>query len=410
MDFRYDAAVQLAGAMEENGLRSEQACETAIASLIRSVRQKLNMEVGFVSEFAGGRRVFRYVDHADGVDVLTVNDSDPLSESYCQRVVDGRLPQLIEDARRNNEAKTLEVTEVLPVGSYVSAPVVLSDGTVYGAFCIFSRYEVPGLNHRALTLVRVFADVISSLIEDSRSACHVTRVRTEEIMDLLDRDQLTLHAQPIYNLNSMSVEGYELLTRISSDLELSPADLFIDADRLGLSSVLGLRVVEKAIHALRTLPEQAYVALNVTPAFLNEFDLESWFSDEESRRVVLELTEHDQIDDYIAMKRRLLPLRARGMRLAIDDAGAGYASMRHILQLGPDIIKLDMSLIRDIDTDSDKQALVAALQVFARAQGYRVVAEGVETDSELTYLRTSAICCGQGFLLSRPQALDYFVS
>ena len=98
------------------------------------------------------------------------------------------------------------------------------------------------------------------------------------------------------------------------------------------------------------------------------------------------------------------------MRLAIDDAGAGYASMRHILLLSPDMLKLDMSLIRDIDQDRDKQSLVAALRGFAEVQGYKVVAEGIETEAELAELQTLSIGFGQGYLLSRPHPLATFES
>ena len=156
------------------------------------------------------------------------------------------------------------------------------------------------------------------------------------------------------------------------------------------------------------LPANAYVSINVTPAFLLQCDISGIYTPEEAKRIVLELTEHEEIADYDLLNARLKPLRDAGMRLAIDDAGAGYASMRHILLLSPDMLKLDMSLIRDIDQDRDKQSLVAALRGFAEVQGYKVVAEGIETESELTELETLFIGYGQGYLLSRPQPLATF--
>ena len=206
------------------------------------------------------------------------------------------------------------------------------------------------------------------------------------------------------------MQGFELLARLSTDLDLSPAQLFIDADRLGLSSAIGLRVIEKSKEALVRLPANAYVSINVTPAFLLQCDISGIYTPEEASRIVLELTEHEEIPDYDVLNARLKPLRDAGMRLAIDDAGAGYASMRHILLLSPDMLKLDMSLIRDIDQDRDKQSLVAALRGFAEVQGYKVVAEGIETEAELAELQTLSIGFGQGYLLSRPQPLATFES
>jgi EAL domain-containing protein (putative c-di-GMP-specific phosphodiesterase class I) len=106
----------------------------------------------------------------------------------------------------------------------------------------------------------------------------------------------------------------------------------------------------------------------------------------------------------------LEPLRKKGLRLAVDDAGAGYASFRHILRLEPDIIKLDMSLTRDIDTDRTRRALAAALIRFAQETGSKIIAEGVETQSELEVLRSLGISMAQGYLISRPVPLAAAVS
>jgi len=408
MGVGYEVACQLADAMGDRRLQSEQAYITAINSLIYSVRHRLNMEVGFVSEFTGGRRYFRYLDATEGATNIEVGDSDALEDSLCQRVIAGDVPALVTSAVKHEVAQQLPIVRNLPVGAHLSVPVELSDGTLFGTFCVFSRYDIPGLNHRSLTMMKVFADVIASLIEDSQTAYLASARRREEITGVLERNELTVYAQPIYNLSSMAIVGYELLARQTNNPDFSPEVFFDDAEQLGLTSMVGLRLLEQAQQALVSLPSESYIAINVTPAFIMDFDFLDWFTPEDSRRIVLELTEHHKISDYIAMKRRLQPLKDAGMRLAIDDAGAGYASMRHILQLRPDVIKLDMSLIRDIHLQPEHQSLLAALQVFARTQGYSVVAEGIEVAEELSFLRTAAVCCGQGFHLMRPQPLGYF--
>lgn len=104
------------------------------------------------------------------------------------------------------------------------------------------------------------------------------------------------------------------------------------------------------------------------------------------RRVVVELTEHAQVADYALLEQRLAGLRAAGVRVAVDDAGAGFASMRHIVRLRPDIIKIDLELTRGVDADPARRALAAALITFGADIGATIVAEGVETAGELAVL------------------------
>jgi EAL domain-containing protein (putative c-di-GMP-specific phosphodiesterase class I) len=122
-------------------------------------------------------------------------------------------------------------------------------------------------------------------------------------------------------------------------------------------------------------------------------------------RVVLELTEHASVMDYRELTEALTPLRALGLRIAIDDAGAGYASMRHILSIEPDLVKLDISLTRGIDADRKRRALASALIAFARETDVGIVAEGVETSAELLTLQSLGVKRAQGFYLARPRPL-----
>jgi EAL domain-containing protein (putative c-di-GMP-specific phosphodiesterase class I) len=119
-------------------------------------------------------------------------------------------------------------------------------------------------------------------------------------------------------------------------------------------------------------------------------------------RLVLELTEHARVGNYDCLARAMDKLRAAGMRIAIDDAGAGFSSLRHILKLRPDLIKLDLSLIRDINLDSSKQALAASLISFAEKSNATIVAEGIETAQELSTLVRLGVGYGQGSFLGEP--------
>jgi EAL domain-containing protein (putative c-di-GMP-specific phosphodiesterase class I) len=123
------------------------------------------------------------------------------------------------------------------------------------------------------------------------------------------------------------------------------------------------------------------------------------------RRLVLEVTEHAEVADYETLVTRLRNLRETGCRIAVDDAGAGYASLRHILRLRPDYIKLDMTLTQGVDRDPDRRALASSLLTFAREVSATVIAEGIETEAELEVLRGLGVTLGQGYYLARPQTI-----
>ena len=124
-----------------------------------------------------------------------------------------------------------------------------------------------------------------------------------------------------------------------------------------------------------------------------------------TNRIVVEVTEHARVNDYLEAQRVLGALRKGGIRVAVDDAGSGYASLRHILELRPDIIKMDLSITRDIDTDPARRALATALVIFAGEVGAVVVAEGAETESELSALQAAGIDRAQGFAIAAAQSL-----
>jgi EAL domain-containing protein (putative c-di-GMP-specific phosphodiesterase class I) len=127
-------------------------------------------------------------------------------------------------------------------------------------------------------------------------------------------------------------------------------------------------------------------------------------------RVIVEITEHTTVPDYDRLRACLRGLQSRGVQVAIDDAGAGFASLRHILQLSPDIIKLDISLTRGIDSDTRRQTMVSAIQTFASGTNAAIVVEGVENESELGTLIGLGIEYGQGFHLGRPGPLEVVLS
>jgi EAL domain-containing protein (putative c-di-GMP-specific phosphodiesterase class I) len=376
-----------------------------LPEILKALRAHLQMDVAFIAEFTRGQRVLRYVDAADDAPLFAVGAADPLEESYCVRIVDGRLPALMRDAAEIPEASALPITRSLPVGAHLSVPIKLEDGSVYGTFCCFSTRPDPSLNERDLELLRVFAEVAAGLLQNDVRASRKFNETWDRVQAVLDGHGLSMVYQPIFDIEFHRVVGFEALARFSAKPARSPDVWFRDADAVGLGQELEARAIETAL-ALDLQRTDAYLACNVSPQLVLNDRIPKALLRRPLDRIVLEITEHQTIKDYSGIARVLDPLRRRGLRVAVDDAGAGYASFRHILSLKPDFIKLDMSLTRDIDSDIGRRSLAAALIGFARETQSELIAEGVETAAELATLECLGVSKAQGYFLGRPMPAE----
>lgn len=378
----------------------------SVPDILHAVRQHLKMEVAFVSEFIGGRRVFRYVDSNWARNPVAVGNGDPLEDSYCQRVVDGRLPELVNDAQMNPVASELPVTFAIPVGAHMSVPIRLSDGSVYGTFCCFSRTADASLNLRDLSLMRVFADLAGKMIDRERTIHHSQHEIEQRINAVLSDRAINMVYQPIFDLSKGQVAGFESLARFPSTPTRTPDRWFNDAHLVGRGVELELLAIEQALQIFPLLNDGLDIGINASPETVLDPRLEQLLDKYgKADHIVLEITEHAAVERYEEIAARLKPYRDRGLQIAVDDAGAGYASFRHILNLEPDRIKLDMSLTRDIDIDPARRALAAALIHFSADTGSTLVAEGVETAAEVATLLELGVEKAQGYFLGRPMTL-----
>jgi EAL domain-containing protein (putative c-di-GMP-specific phosphodiesterase class I) len=254
----------------------------------------------------------------------------------------------------------------------------------------------------------VMGDVVqelSSHLQREGERTDVERVQLERVTRVLEGHGLSMVFQPIVDLRDRSVVGMEALARFASDPQRPPDPWFAEAASVGLGIELELLAVRTALKEAPGFPDDVYLSLNLSPrGVLSGLLLESLGSFP-SERVVVEITEHEKIDDYDALGEVLEQFRAHAIRLAIDDAGAGFASLRHTLRLAPDIIKLDISITRDIDSDRGRRALASAMISFADEMDMSVVAEGVERQAEVETLLSLGAHLAQGFLLGRPSPL-----
>ncbi|MCZ2837242.1 EAL domain-containing protein [Modestobacter sp. VKM Ac-2985] len=207
--------------------------------------------------------------------------------------------------------------------------------------------------------------------------------------------------QPIVDLATGLRVGSEALSRFPASWGKPPDVCFEEAHSVGLGHELELLALRRAADHLGVV--QGYVAMNISPATLLEPGFAALMETLPLDRVLLELSEHDQVADYAALAAVLSPFRARGMRLAIDDVGAGFSSLRHIVITAPDVIKLDRSIVSGIDADPVLTRLVGSLVEFGHGCGASVVAEGIETAAEAAALRGLAVDLGQGWHFGRPE-------
>jgi PAS domain S-box-containing protein len=205
--------------------------------------------------------------------------------------------------------------------------------------------------------------------------------------------------QPIVELESRTAVGYEALTRFADGTP--PDRVFGEARACGLAIELETATLAAALEAAAPLPRSAWLNVNVSAELVLAGEPLGSILEPLGRQAVLELTEHVEVSDYAALRVAIARLGS-GVRLAIDDAGAGFASFRHILELAPDYVKLDRGIIHGVGDDPARQALVAGMVHFAGKTGTTLIAEGVETAGEARELRALGVTLGQGYHLGRP--------
>jgi len=390
--------------------RQRSAAEQQIAELLQTARTSLRLSVAFLSRLDGTTQHLEVVESSlplifrDGI-------TQKQETSFCQAILDGRLPAVIPDVKAHPLAMTLPTARIPRIRSYVSAPVVLSDGSLYGTFCAFGFTSDKELAERDEALMGVLASAASVIIEpEVRSQARRSEIE-DRLAPLIADGGPVVALQPIVDLATGERIGAEALSRFPADWGMAPDVVFAQAHSVGLGDRLELLALERAAEHLDRV--DGYVAMNVSPATLLTPECGDLLGRLPLRRVLLELSEHDQVGDYAALTTTLAPLRAEGLRLAIDDVGAGFSSLRHIVVTAPDVIKIDRSIISGLDTDPVLTKLVRSLVEFGHGCGVRVVAEGVETATEAAALRTLAVDHGQGWYFGRPgapEALSGFAS
>lgn len=334
-------------------------------------------------------------------DVAIVDVRMPGGGAHAAREIRNCSPatKVIAFTARDDRATVLEMLEAGAVG------YVVKGGSIEA---IVEAIEQAAAGQSSLS-VEVTGDVIKTLVGQlgvQRKATEKAERHEKRIRRALDEeDSFSMVFQPIFSLSGPMV-GAEALARFRGPPKRGPERWFAEAEAVGLRLELELAAMKAALSALPQIPTEIYLSLNASPKTLLSAGFRKLLAENsEPTRVVIEVTEHARIDDYERLNAAFDRVRELGVRLAVDDAGAGFASLRHILRLAPDFIKLDRTLIAGIETDRSRQALAAGLISFAERIDATIVAEGIEQMAEVDMLASLGVGHGQGFLLAWPGPL-----
>ncbi|WP_340587381.1 sensor domain-containing phosphodiesterase [Erythrobacter alti] len=382
-------------------LPDELVHDTSIERILASVRGHLGVEIAFVSRYVGDSQ--RELTHVSTDLDLPMGPGfrEDREDSYCWHVLQGHLPELICNPADFPLTNQLAITDFLPVGCHVNTPLRLADGTVWGSFCALGREPDRSMNERDLKILKSFASLAAERIESSLEKEISLREARKRVESMLDGHGVSTFQQPIVSLATGEPVGVECLSRFPDLTKRGPDAWFEDAEMVGLGKELELTAVQCALDSLTHLPAGIYATLNVSPQTVASGALRELLAATEISNLVVEITEHCQVADFEELAREIEALKPHA-RIAIDDVGTGYSGLRHIVDLRPDFIKMDMVLTRGIETDPARKAMTAALVRLAHEIGCTVVAEGIETEGEASTMQKLGVDCGQGYLYSRP--------
>lgn len=379
------------------------ASRDVVRQSLAAVRAHLGMEVAFVGRFGAGRRHFAFVDSDVAFCPIQVGGSEELESSYCARVVDGRIPNLIRDAQAIRALADLPATHEFPIGAHLSVPLRELDGTAFGTLCCFSRAPDEELRERDLSVLRMVADVIEPHVRFLIDHEESSSVASSRVVSVLAGGGPAVALQPIVDLRTDRVAGFEALARFPADVGWTPDRWFEEAHAVAQGVELEASAVAAALRTLDRLPDDATLSINVSPeALCASTAIPALLADGPGPRLIVELTEHQRVTRSEVLSERLAAIRATGARIAVDDAGSGYAGLEHILHLRPEVLKLDRVLVQGVAHHTGRRAMCEAMVQFTRRTGSSLVAEGVETEADLEVLHRLGVDFAQGYLLGRP--------
>jgi len=384
---------------------ADEAGSPVVRRLLATARSVLGLDMTFLSRIGSDTQTFTAVDADAGAPSLAEGTVVDVAEGYCTLMLEGTIPAAVPDVRAHPLLGAMAVTRDIGVGAYCGVPVRLPDGTVYGTLCGLHSTATEAPTSAQLEAMAIIAGLLGDRVAKEQKFARAQQVRRDEITALIVGPRSRIVVQPIVDLADDQVRGYEALSRFTdvTGAPRRPDRVFAEAAAAGLGVHLELAAARAALTLVPDLPDATYLSVNPSPAAVCTPAAYDLLTELPLDRIVLELTEHERVADYSAVLHALSGLRTRGLRLAIDDTGSGFAGLQHLAELNPDIVKLAIAFVRNIDRDPTRRAVARAVIGFAAEVGAALVAEGIETPAELDQVRRLGAGLGQGFFLGRPR-------
>ncbi|MGH3732373.1 MAG: EAL domain-containing protein [Acidimicrobiales bacterium] len=373
-----------------------------VAELLRTAKKSLGLSLTFLTRLDGEVQHLEVVESS--IPLFHDGQTQPQATSLCQAILDGKLPSVIPNIAKLPEAMKLPAARFPRIRSYVSVPVSLSDGTLYGTFCAAGFTADKELTKRDQALMEVLASAAATVIEPGVQERRREAAIRAQLQPMITSGGPNVVLQPIVALSDGARVGAEALSRFPVEWSKAPDVVFDEATSIHMGVELELLAVRRAVDYLPDI--SGYLSINFSPETLLDERCLRLLEPLPLERIVVELSEHDPVRDYEALSAVLAPLRDKGMQLAIDDVGVGFSSLRHIVLSAPDVIKLDLSIVTGVATDHVLRTLARALAEFGHEIGASVVAEGVETRDDALALRDAGVDYGQGWYFGRPGPPD----
>jgi EAL domain-containing protein (putative c-di-GMP-specific phosphodiesterase class I) len=380
----------------EGSARFNAETSAALGRTLHLVRDHLAMDVAWLSHAVDRASTVQLVD--GDPEPFSLWPTSPAMATFSDRIFDGSLPPVSGELHRLDPA----LADGLGAGSYAAVTVLGSGPTPYGLLACLSREPTDSLRPRDADVMRLFAEMQTEEIAAYERRHSVTEAFRERAEEMLDRGGVEMALQPIVDLRTGQPVASEALARFPAG-PYTTEDWFTEARRAGAGQELELDAISAALRLIPAMPAPQRLSVNGSPDLITSDALLDRLADQPLDRLIIEVTEHNLAESVDALMDRVHLLQQRGAWVAIDDAGTGYSSLHQIIQLGPDIIKLDRALVSDVDTDPRKRALASAFVTFTSQAGTGLVAEGVETAAELRTLEQLGVPFAQGYYLARPK-------
>ena len=381
-------------------------------AMLQDILVAFRMAVGFplacLVTYEGAKVRIKAVSDARGSGQLSPGPCPPKPEVYFQLLRDGELPGTLPNTLKDPLARMLSWISESPIGAIASIPLHSDGGRVIGALCTLSPIpaSLPARDIKIMTvLARIAANIITN---EHKSLPQLSRLR-ERIRNVISEARVDIHLQPILDMQTSEIRGYEALSRFNDGAaDFSPRSWFEDAKRVGMQPLLECTAIAEALELLKFLPKSTYLSVNASPETVKIGAVADILRDSPAERVVLDLAETEDAAKLDDLDFSLAELRAMGVQIALDNFGSGDLQFPTVVKLKPDILKLDISIVKSINRKQSSQDLTKAMVGYAEDLGAALIAVGIEHESERAKLADLGVKFGQGFLLGKPDAPDTF--